>query len=88
MTKPPQPEVWPGSPRPLGAAFDGEGTNFALFSSVAEAVEVCLFDHDGRETRVALPEMTDAVFHGYLPGVGPGQRYGFRVDGPWDPGAG
>jgi glycogen operon protein len=80
-------DVWPGNPYPLGAAWDGEGTNFALFSENATAVDLCLFD-DGRETRVRLPEVTAFVWHGYVPGVGPGQRYGFRVHGPYDPGRG
>src|SRR4051812_50075292 len=78
--------VWPGEGYPLGATYDGTGTNFALFSEVAEKVELCLFDEKGRESdRVALPEVTAFVWHGYLPNVGPGQRYGFRVHGPWDP---
>src|SRR5512134_2051834 len=76
---------WPGRPAPLGATWDGEGTNFALFSERAEAVDVCLFDAAGRETRIPLEETTYHVWHGYLPQVGPGQRYGFRVDGPFDP---
>jgi isoamylase len=76
---------WPGGPRPLGATWDGEGTNVALFSQGAEAVDVCLFDDAGRETRIPLEESTFHVWHGYLPQVGPGQRYGFRVDGPFDP---
>ena len=80
--------VWPGEHEPLGATFDGAGTNFALFSQVADGVEVCLFDDDGVETRRELPETTAFVHHGYVPGVGPGQRYGFRVHGPWDPAAG
>jgi isoamylase len=79
---------WPGSPRPLGATWDGEGTNVALFSEGAEAVDVCLFDEQGRETRIALEDTTYHVWHGYLPQVGPGQRYGFRVDGPFDPSTG
>jgi glycogen operon protein len=78
-----------GRPAPLGAAFDGEGVNFALFSSCAEAVELCLFDDQGHETaRYRLPENDENVWHGYLPGIGLGQRYGYRVHGPWDPGAG
>jgi isoamylase len=86
-------KVWPGSPYPLGATYDGSGTNFALFSEVAEQVELCLFDDsaDGRggnETRVTLPERDALVWHGYLPNVGPGQRYGFRVHGPYDPSLG
>ena len=79
---------WPGRPAPLGATWDGEGTNFALYSSAAEAVDVCLFDDAGRETRVPLEESTFHVWHGYLPQIGPGTRYGFRVDGPFDPAAG
>ena len=81
-------EVWPGEHEPLGATFDGAGTNFALFSHVGERVEVCLFDEVGTETRVELPEVHAFVHHGYLPGIQPGQRYGYRVHGPWDPWAG
>jgi isoamylase len=77
--------VWPGSGYPLGATYDGSGTNFALFSEVAERVELCLFDDAGTETRVDLPERDAFVWHGYLPGVGPGQRYGYRVHGPYEP---
>jgi glycogen operon protein len=80
--------VWPGSAYPLGATYDGTGTNFALFSEVAERVELCLFDEAGVETRVPLPERDAFVWHGYLPNVGPGQRYGFRVHGPYDPARG
>ncbi|MEU3651114.1 glycogen debranching protein GlgX [Lentzea sp. NPDC034063] len=79
---------WPGRPYPLGAGYDGVGTNFALFSEVAEYVELCLFDEDGTETRVRLPEVDGFVHHGYLLGVGPGQRYGYRVHGPHDPARG
>ncbi|GGM68523.1 glycogen operon protein GlgX homolog [Lentzea pudingi] len=79
---------WPGRPYPLGAGYDGVGTNFALFSEVAEYVELCLFDDDGTETRVRLPEVDGFVHHGYLLGVGPGQRYGYRVHGPHDPARG
>jgi isoamylase len=75
---------WPGRPFPPGATWDGEGTNVALFAPAAESVEVCLFDEAGRQRRVPLTETTHQVWHGYLPGVGPGQRYGFRVDGPFD----
>ena len=84
-------EIWPGRRYPLGATYDGTGVNFALFSEVAEAVELCLFDDDGdggpggAETRVELPEVDGFVWHGYLPGVQPGQRYGFRVHGPYQP---
>jgi len=78
-------QVWPGQPYPLGATYDGSGTNFALFSEVAEKVELCLFDDAGAETRVALREVDAFVWHCYLPNVGPGQRYGFRVHGPYAP---
>jgi isoamylase len=78
-------EVWPGSPFPLGAEFDGEGTNFSLFTDSAERVELCLFDEQGAEERVTLSEFTAACWHGYLPGVGPGTRYGYRVHGPFAP---
>ncbi|MEV6006089.1 glycogen debranching protein GlgX [Streptomyces sp. NPDC051976] len=77
-----------GRAYPLGAEYDGAGTNFALFSDVAENVELCLIDDDGRERRVALPEVDGSVWHGYLPGVGPGQRYGYRVHGPFAPAEG
>ena len=80
--------VWPGDSYPLGATYDGAGTNFALFSEVAEQVDLCLFADDGAETRVALREVDGFVWHGYLPGIGPGQRYGYRVGGPYDPAAG
>ncbi|MCU1595085.1 MAG: glgX [Frankiales bacterium] len=79
---------WPGAPYPLGATYDGSGTNFAIFSEVATGVELCLFDHDGTETRVPLKERDAFVWHGYLPSVGPGQRYGYRVHGPYDPAQG
>ena len=78
-------EIWPGEPFPLGATWDGEGTNFSVFSEVATAVFLCLFDENGREERVRLPEVTAFCWHGYLRGRGPGQRYGFRVEGPWAP---
>ena len=74
--------IRPGEPFPLGATWDGRGTNFAVFSEVAEAVDLCLFDDAGGETCVRLPERTAFCWHGYLPGVRPGQRYGFRVHGP------
>jgi isoamylase len=77
--------IWPGSPVPLGATWDGEGTNFALFSEGAEAVDLCLFSDRGRERRLRLGEVTAHTWHGYVPEVGPGQRYGFRVYGPYDP---
>jgi isoamylase len=82
------PEVWPGEPYPLGATWNGTGTNFALFSEVAQRVELCLFDDDGTQTSHFLPEADAFVWHGYLPGVGPGQRYGYRVHGPYDPAQG
>jgi isoamylase len=78
-------ETWPGQPYPLGATFDGTGTNFAVYSELAERIELCLFDDGGAETRVELPERTALTWHGYLPGVQPGQRYGYRVHGPLDP---
>ena len=78
-------QLWPGAPSPLGATWDGWGTNFALFSEVAARVELCLFDDRGTESRVELREVDGFVWHGYLPGVSPGQRYGYRVAGPWDP---
>ena len=77
--------IWPGAAYPLGSTYDGTGTNFALFSEVAEKVELCLYDDDGRETRYTLPERDAFVWHGFLPGVGPGQRYGYRVHGPHEP---
>ncbi|GIH26855.1 glycogen operon protein GlgX homolog [Acrocarpospora phusangensis] len=78
-------DVWPGEPYPLGATWDGVGTGFSVFSEIADRVELCLFDDDLTETRVDLPEMDGFVWHGYLPGVMPGQRYGYRVHGPYDP---
>jgi isoamylase len=78
------PEIWPGNPYPLGAVYDGGGTNFSLFSEVADGVELCLFG-DGGERRVTLTEVDAACWHGYLPSVAPGQRYGYRVHGPWAP---
>lgn len=78
-------EVWPGRPFPLGATYAGAGTNFSLFSEVAQHVELCVFDEAGGETRVPLPEMTALCWHGYMPAVGPGQRSGFRVHGPYEP---
>ncbi|HEX4267431.1 MAG TPA: glycogen debranching protein GlgX [Steroidobacteraceae bacterium] len=79
-----------GSPYPLGATWDGKGTNFAVFSEHASKVEVCLFEHDGmRESeRIELPEYTDQIFHGYVPEVGPGTFYGYRAHGPYEPEAG
>ena len=77
--------LWPGKAFPLGPRWDGQGTNFSFFSEHAERVELCLFDADDREQRYELKECTAFNWHGYLPGVGPGQRYGFRVHGWWAP---
>ncbi|MGH2781433.1 MAG: glycogen debranching enzyme, partial [Thermoleophilaceae bacterium] len=77
-------ELWPGRPFPLGATWDGQGTNFSLFSEQAERVELCLFDERDEERRLELTERTAFNWHGYLPGIGPGQRYGYRVHGPYD----
>ncbi|MFE4539728.1 glycogen debranching protein GlgX [Streptomyces scopuliridis] len=86
----PKPVVWPGAPTPLGARYrvgpDGvAGTNFALWAGGAEAVEVCLFDDSGAETRLSLTELTHEIWHGFVPDIRPGQRYGYRVHGRWDP---
>jgi glycogen operon protein len=81
-------EAWPGRPYPLGAAFDGSGTNFSLFSEHAEAVELCLFDAEGNEERIELTRRRALNWHCYLPGVGPGQRYGYRVQGVYVPAEG
>ena len=70
---------------PLGASYDGAGVNFALFSQVADKVELCLFDEHDHETRVEMTEQNSYVWHNYLPGIQPGQRYGYRVYGPYDP---
>ncbi len=78
-------EIWPGRPFPLGATWDGGGTNFSLFSEHAERVELCLFDEEDNETRIELLERRALNWHCYLPGVGPGQRYGYRVFGPYAP---
>jgi len=77
--------VWPGQPRPLGASWDGDGSNFAVFAEGADAVDLALFDESGRERRIRLPEVTAHVWHGYVPEARPGQRYGFRAHGPYDP---
>jgi isoamylase len=78
-------QIWPGNAYPLGATYDGSGTNFAVFSEVAERVELCLFSDDGEETRIDLPEVDGLVWHAFLPGIEPGQCYGYRVYGPYDP---
>ncbi|WP_127842130.1 glycogen debranching protein GlgX [Actinomyces wuliandei] len=78
-------QIWPGQPYPLGATYDGAGTNFSLFSAAATAVELCLFDEEGQETPVPLTEVDGDVWHAYLPGVSPGQQYGYRVHGPYSP---
>ncbi|WP_197383358.1 glycogen debranching protein GlgX [Mycolicibacterium mengxianglii] len=89
MSSAPNPaEVWPGKAYPLGSTYDGSGTNFAVFSEVAERVELCLFDADGNETRYSLPEVDGFVWHGFLPGIESGQRYGYRIHGPYDPAEG
>ena len=80
--------VWPGTAYPLGATYDGAGTNFSVFSEVAERVELCLIDGDDHETRIELDEVDGFVWHAYLPTITPGQRYGFRVHGPWNTDAG
>src|SRR5215210_3264477 len=80
--------IWPGRPYPLGATFDGAGVNFALFSEHATKVELCLFDNhddDKPSHTIRIGENTDHVWHAYLPDVQPGQLYGYRVDGPYDP---
>src|ERR1700753_442887 len=81
-------EMWPGQPYPLGATYDGVGTNFALFSELAERVELCLFDDEGKEERLEVTEVDGYVWHCFLPGVGAGRRYGYRVHGPHAPGQG
>jgi len=78
-------EVWPGKPFPLGPTWDGNGTNFSLFSENAERVELCLFDAEDNETRVEQSEREAFNWHCYIPGIGPGQRYGYRVYGAYDP---
>ncbi|GAA5059123.1 glycogen debranching protein GlgX [Nocardia callitridis] len=80
--------VWPGTAYPLGATYDGAGTNFSVFSEVADSVQLCLIAEDGAETRITLDEVDGYVWHAYLPSIEPGQRYGFRINGPYDPGRG
>jgi glycogen operon protein len=76
-----------GLPHPRGATWDGKGVNFSLFSSFATKVELCLFDDRGEKElqRIPLPEYTDEIWHGYVSGIGPGQVYGYRVHGPYEP---
>jgi pullulanase/glycogen debranching enzyme len=81
-------KMWPGQSYPLGAVYDGNGTNFSIFSQVATRVELCLFEADGKEIHLDLPEVTGDCWHGHVPTIEPGQRYGFRVHGPWDPSKG
>ncbi|MBB2892201.1 glycogen debranching protein GlgX [Flexivirga oryzae] len=78
-------EIWPGKPYPLGSTYDGSGVNFALFSEIADGVELCLVSENLEETRIALTEVDGHVWHGYVPGIQPGQRYGYRVHGPHNP---
>ncbi|HUP69965.1 MAG TPA: glycogen debranching protein GlgX [Acidimicrobiales bacterium] len=77
-------KLWPGQPYPLGATYDGTGTNFSVFSEAATRVELCLFDDEGNESRMDMPEVTAHCWHGYGPNIGPGQLYGYRVHGPHD----
>src|SRR5258708_3364735 len=81
-------EVWPGRPFPLGAPYDGAGTNFSVFSEIPCQIELCLVDEQGGEVRVPRGEVGVFCWHAYVPDVRPGQRYGFRVHGPWDPSSG
>jgi glycogen operon protein len=78
-------ETWPGEPFPLGAQWDGKGASFSVFSEAAEYIDLCLFDEHGKEHRVRMPDRTAYCWHGYVPGIKPGQRYGFRANGPWAP---
>lgn len=77
--------LWPGNVYPLGATWDGKGTNFAIYSENATGVDLCLFDEENNEVRLPFTEVNNFVWHGYIPGIGPGQRYGYRVHGPWAP---
>ncbi|GAA3612625.1 glycogen debranching protein GlgX [Marihabitans asiaticum] len=81
-------EIWPGDAYPLGATYDGSGVNFAVFSEIAERVELCLVSRDGEETRVEMTEVDGFVWHCYIPGIQPGQRYGYRVHGLYEPAEG
>lgn len=78
-------QLWPGTPYPLGATYQGTGTNFAIFSEVATQVDLCLIDDAGNETVIPLPEVDAYVWHAFIPGIQPGQRYGYRVHGPYEP---
>jgi isoamylase len=78
-------QAWPGTPYPLGASYAGTGTNFSIFSEVASQVELCLFDEQGNESKIDLPERTALCWHGYIPNIYPGHRYGYRVHGPYEP---
>ncbi|MBT1180487.1 glycogen debranching protein GlgX [Bifidobacterium sp. CP2] len=78
-------QIRPGLTYPFGASYDGAGVNFALFSQVADSVELCLFDEDDNETRIRMTEQNSYIWHNYIPGIQPGQRYGYRVHGPYDP---
>src|SRR5437764_6039271 len=83
--------VWPCRPYPLGATWEGAGVNFAIFSENATKIELCLFESNGdthEKQRIVLAECTDLVWHGYLPDVEPGQLYGYRVHGPYEPAKG
>lgn len=81
-------EIWPGHPYPLGATYDGTGVNFAVFSEHAEGIKLCLLNEDREEEQIPLTEVDNHVWHGYIPGLRPEQRYGYRAEGPYDPGAG
>src|SRR5215218_6909879 len=85
MTGATQEKLLPGVPYPLGSTCDEKGTNFALFSEHASAVTLCLFDENGEERQLPLTEVTAHVWHGHVPGIGPGQHYGYRVGGPYAP---
>src|SRR6185312_4819860 len=87
-TEPTLPTVWPGTAYPLGATYDGAGTNFSLCSEIADKGDLCLIGEDGSESCVPLDEVDGYVWHAYLPNIAPGQRYGFRVHGPFEPAAG
>jgi len=81
-------DVWPGRPFPLGATPTDTGTNFAVASDIADGFELCLFDEAGAEQRLALVEQDAGIWHGFVPTIGPGQRYGYRVSGPYEPRSG